>query len=242
MSRIIPIWEYFIYNGKSSLDFNVKVSEGDFGAAERDIQSVEIPGRNGALTLDNGRFKNRRMLIPGYITKDFGPSLSAFLNHMLQDSGYHRYEDTYHPDVFVMARYTGPFEPSSVYAAESGKFTLEFDRMPQKWLKSGEIPIPVDDSAAVTVNNPTAFTALPLIKVTAGTGTITVNSTVVTLSANNGATIIDCEAQECYEGSTNRNSDLALTTGEFPKLVPGTNTITVGEDMEIELTPRWWRI
>lgn len=242
MSRIIPIWEYFIYNGKNSLDFNVKVSEGDFGAAERDIQSAEIPGRNGSLTLDNGRFKNKRMYIPAYITKNFEQSLSAFLNHMLQDSGYHRYEDTYHPDVYLMARYTGPFEPESVVAAESGKFTLEFDRMPQKWLKSGEIAIPVDDSAVVTVNNPTAFTALPLIKVTAGTGTITINNTVVQLTANNGATIIDSEMQECYEGTTNRNGDLVLTTGEFPQLVSGTNTIEVGEDMEIELIPRWWRI
>ena len=242
MSRIIPIWEYFIYNGKNSLDFNVKISEGDYGAAERDITSVEIPGRSGDLTLDNGRFRNRDMKIPGYIAKDFEPSLNAFLNHMLQDSGYHRYEDTYHPDVFVMARYTGPFEPEKVIMAESGAFTLTFRRMPQKWLKSGETAVPVDDTASVTLNNPTAFTALPLIRVTSGTGTITINNTVVELTENNGATVIDSEAQECYEGTTNRNGDLVLTTGEFPQLVPGANTVTVGSGMVIELIPRWWRI
>lgn len=242
MTEPRPIWDYFIYNGKSCLDFNVHMQEADYGSAARDIESVEVPGMNGELTLDNGRFKNRTLKVPAWIVKDFRTSLAAFVSFILQDPGYHRYEDTYHPDIYMMARYTGPFEPSSVAFNESGKFVLEFDRKPQKWLKSGEIPIPVDDSDTVTVNNPTAFTALPLIKVTAGTGTITVNSTAVELTANNGATIIDCEMQECYEGSTNRNGDLELTTGEFPKLIPGNNTIEVDTDMEIELIPRWWRI
>lgn len=237
-----PVWDYFIFNGRNCMDFNVKMSETDYSSAERDITSVEIPGRSGDLTLDNGRFKNRRMRIPAYIVKDFEPSLNAFTAFMLQDSAYHRYEDTYHPDYYVMARYTGPFELDSAYFGEAGAFVLEFDRQPQKWLKSGETAIPVDSSASVTLNNPTAFTALPLIKVTAGTGTITVGNTVVELAENNGGTIIDSEAQECYEGSTNRNGDLILTTGEFPKLDPGQAVISVSSGVEIEITPRWWRI
>lgn len=237
-----PVWDYFIYNGRNCLDFNVKISEGDYGSAERDITTLEVPGRSGDLTLDNGRFKNRRMKIPAYIVKDFEPSLNAFMAFMLQDSAYHRYEDTYHPDYFVLARFTGPFEPDSVTFGEAGAFSLEFDRQPQKWLKSGEIPVTVTDAAAVTLNNPTPFTAKPLIRVLAGTGTITVGNTVVELTANNGATIIDSEAQECYEGSTNRNGDLTLTTGGFPALDPGESVISVGSGVTIEVVPRWWRI
>ena len=237
-----PVWDYFIYNGRNCLDFNVKMSAADYSSAERDITTVAVPGRNGELTLDNGRFKNRRMRIPAYITKDFEQSLSAFINHILQDPGYHRYEDTYHPDYYVLARYTGPFQPESVVFGEAGDFILEFDRQPQKWLKSGEAAVTVTDGAPVVLNNPTAFPALPLIRVTAGTGTIAVGSTVVELSANEGATIIDSEAQECYEGLTNRNPDLTLTTGTFPQLQPGENEITVSTGMTIEITPRWWKI
>lgn len=237
-----PVWDYFIFNGRNCMDFNVKMSEADYGSAERDITSVEVPGRSGDLTLDNGRFKNRKMKIPAYIVKDFESSLAAFMAFLLQDSEYHRYEDTYHPDYYVMARFSGPFEPTSVSFGEAGAFVLEFNRQPQKWLKSGEIAVQVTSAAPVVLNNPTPFTARPLIRVTAGTGTITVGDTVVELSANNGATIIDSEAQECYEGSTNRNSDLVLTTGSFPELKPGQNQISVGAGMTIEITPRWWRI
>ena len=47
---------YFIFNGFRSSDYGVLIS-GDqtFNAPARDIDEIEIPGRDGVLTLDNGR-------------------------------------------------------------------------------------------------------------------------------------------------------------------------------------------
>lgn len=234
---------YLIVNGKSLADFYVWYDGSrEFQTPARKYEKVTIPGRSGDLIIAEDAWENIDIPFSCLIRENFPQNYAALLSFLHSTPKYVRIETTAQPDIYRMGAFLEATEPNTGPYNYRGRFTLAFDCKPQKWLKSGEIAIPVDDSAAVTVNNPTSFTALPLIKVTAGTGTITINNTVVQLTANNGATIIDSEMQECYEGTTNRNGDLVLTTGEFPQLVPGTNTIEVGEDMEIELIPRWWRI
>lgn len=239
MTDYKPIWDYFVFNGKNSLDFNCKVTSADYGVASRDIETVSVPGHSGDYTIDNNRFNNYQMTIPAYIVSDFKKSFTALSDHLMASPGYCRYEDSFNPDIYRMARFSGPIEPD-VYFNLSGRFDLNFDCMPQKWLKSGEKPVEVTSS--ITLHNPTNMTAKPLIKVTSGTGMITIGSTIINLKANNGATVIDCDLMDAYEGATNRNGDLELISGVFPELPPGDTTITVASGITIELSPRWWRI
>jgi phage-related protein len=53
---------------------------------------------------------------------------------------------------------------------------------------------------------------------------------------------IDCELQEAYEDTlaTPRNDKITLTDGEFPKLLPGVNTISFTDLTELIITPKWW--
>ncbi len=54
---------------------------------------------------------------------------------------------------------------------------------------------------------------------------------------------IDCDLQDAYSGTTNKNSDIILNGGEFPKLDPGENQISFsGGITSVEITPRWWTI
>ena len=85
----------------------------------------------------------------------------------------------------------------------------------------------------------TRLNAKPLIKVT-GTGTINVNDSEMVLSQNNSEVYIDCEIEDAYEGTINRNPDLTVTNG-FPRLHPGNNTFTV-TGCVIDVYCRWWRI
>ena len=110
--------------------------------------------------------------------------------------------------------------------------------MPQKFLKSGEQEIEIDDTA--TILNPTMFDAAPLIEVT-GTGTININDSVLTLNQNTSTVIIDCQIQDAYEGPINRNKDLDVLDNNWPKLVSGENQISV-DGCTIKIKPRWWRI
>ena len=54
-------------------------------------------------------------------------------------------------------------------------------------------------------------------------------------------TDIDCELEDAYKDSVNKNGCLILSGGEFPVLQPGTNGIIFGAGISrIELIPRWW--
>lgn len=233
--------QYLIYDGANSLDFNVKISgDGTFSAPEREVEKIEVPGRSGDLILDNNKFKNITVKYDAYITKDFSTSAARLRAFLLSRKGYLRLEDTYHPSEFRMAAFKGPFDPS-VTALESADFTLSFDCMPQRWLKSGENYFTVLAGETVTVRNPTEYTALPLILVT-GTGTFQVNDITVQVNENSGATVIDSDIQNCYEGTINRNPDVAMTDHTFPSLEPGQNTIIAGAGIVLQIKPRWWTI
>ena len=48
---------WFIFDGKNSRDYGIYISgSGTFNAPEMDITTVEIPGRNGDLTISNNGF------------------------------------------------------------------------------------------------------------------------------------------------------------------------------------------
>ena len=87
--------------------------------------------------------------------------------------------------------------------------------------------------------NPTLQNAKPLIEIT-GTGTITINDSEMVLDENTSSVIVDCEMEDAYEGTINRNGNLHVTNG-FPVLKAGENTVVV-EGCSIKLTPRWWRL
>lgn len=53
---------------------------------------------------------------------------------------------------------------------------------------------------------------------------------------------IDCELQDAYSSSINRNHDIFVQT-TFPELDPGENNISFsGGIISVEVTPRWWTL
>ena len=63
---------YFILGGIDSRDFDMVVSCDDaFNMPERDVDTYEVPGRNGDLIVDNGRFQNIDIAYDVVIEKDF---------------------------------------------------------------------------------------------------------------------------------------------------------------------------
>ena len=63
---------YFTLDNKKSLDYGLYITgSGAFNAPERDVETVEVPGRNGNLIIDRGRFKNVVQSYKAFIHKDF---------------------------------------------------------------------------------------------------------------------------------------------------------------------------
>ena len=226
------------FKGIDLNDYSCYYSGADSFVKPQKMASLySVPGRNGDIYIGDNRFSNIDIKFDCFIPHHFIANYSSLINALSSVEGYGRLETTEEPDVYRMGVFTNEIEPSTTQFNEQGSFTLSFNCKPQKWLKSGEKGISVTSSA--TVLNPTNWGAKPLIEVT-GTGTIEVNSSVLTLANNTSVTYIDCEIQDAYEGSLNRNGDLTVVNG-FPILNPGTNTVTV-TGCTINLIPRWWKL
>lgn len=246
MGILIEAKNRISYAGRDLADFGAYISgTGTFNAPERDVTSVSIPGRNGDLTLDNGRYKNIKVKYPAFIVEDFSRNIGALREYLLSRPGYQRLEDTYHPDEYRMARYSGAFTGKPVDKLVAGEFDLTFDCMPQRFLKEGEQEISFAANTSGSILNPSLMTAKPLLKVTStssGSGSISVGGLRVGVSftAIPGQSIlIDCETQEAYWGATSKNSQITLTDGEFPSLKAGANAISA-TNCQLVITPRWW--
>lgn len=231
---------YFTLAGVASTVYNTYIATSNmFDAPERSVETVRVPGRNGALTLDNGRYENFAGSVTAYIPNGLTSHIDDLRSWLLSVPGYRRYEEALRPDEYRMARYVGPFKVDNSDRVGAA-FTLSFDCKPQRFLKTGETAVTLTEDGSIT--NPTLFEARPLIRVY-GTGTLGVRAETITISTNPGYIDIDCEMMDAYYGAVNCNGYIELSSGEFPVLAPGYNGIILGSGItQVDITPRWWTL
>lgn len=178
------IFRHLIFGDVDSADYGIYIN-GDavYNAPERDAQLITIPGRNGQLILDGGRFENIEITYPCGVFAEsqeaFRNLVSNFRNAILSQTGYQRLEDSYHPNEFRNAVYMAGLEMEPVKYNQAGEFELTFNCKPQRFLLSGDSPIPVD--SGVNLFNPTRFNAEPLLEVE-GNGSINFNGYNITIN------------------------------------------------------------
>lgn len=141
------LYKGLVFDGVDSRDYGIYVTgEAVFNSPERDVEMIEIPGRNGAYALDKGRFSNIEVSYPAGIFGDteaeFRQGVSAFRNALASRKGYKRLEDDYNPDEYRMAVYKSGLEVTPT-ALKAGEFTITFDCKPQRFLKSGETAVTI---------------------------------------------------------------------------------------------------
>jgi predicted phage tail component-like protein len=252
-----------VFGGRDLSDFGVYVNgSGTYNAPERDRKTVAIPGRDGDLTIDNGRYKNIKVKYNAFIIDDFERNIEALRNYLLSITNYVILEDTYHPDEYRLARYSGSFTAKPVDKLNAGEFTLTFDCKPQRYLRDGDknaFSATVSaDGYTKTIVNPTNQVAKPIFTVyTRGDNTIiTVNGVAIKILKPGipyatQKVIVDCEKQDAkLSNGRNGNRYLVLTDKAFPELKPGNNTIFmkngttgIGDYFsDITIQPRWWTV
>lgn len=171
----------FIFDGVDSRDYGIYITDGSvFGAPERDVEMIEIPGRNGAFALDKGRFNNIEVTysVGLYFDNetDFATAVNSLRNELCSRKGYCRLEDDVNPDEYRMAVYKSGLEIDT--NLRSSDFKIVFDCKPQRFLKSGETAVTVTSGGTLT--NPTLFEAKPLIEAE-GYGNIFINDGKLTV-------------------------------------------------------------
>ena len=203
-------------------------------------ETISIPGRNGDLIIDDGVFKNVLIVYPARVQGGFSPIWSDLINWLGNLPGYNKIACTDDLEHFRQGRVILPQTPNLSNINDIGTFDLTFDCKPQRFLVSGTETTTL--TASGTLENPTNFTAQPLIRVY-GTGDLTINGNKATISQNDGYTDIDCEMMDCYKGVESRNEFVSFSKVDFPTLTAGSNTITLGAGItQVEITPRWWEL
>lgn len=228
---------WLTFNGVSTKDFGVYISgHNTFNAPERDIDVISIKGKNGDLTIDNGRYKNLPLSYPAFIYDRFDANIEGLRNFLLSQRGYKRLEDSYHPKEYRLARYKGDVTVKAVDWLEAGEFELNFDCYPQRFLKEGEHPIIFEaDGSIYNAYQPSK----PLIRAY-GTGSFEIGSYTVTIDTADEYTDIDCELQECYKDTMATNCNNNVTLVDFPVIENGANSVSMTGITRLDIIPRWW--
>ena len=176
------IFKSFSFDNTSSRNYGIYITgEAVYNAPERAVEMVSIPGRNGALALDEGRFENIEVSYPAGIfaesETDFANAVSDFRNFLCSKRGYCRLTDEYNPSEYRLSVYKSGLEVSPTQL-RAGEFMITFECKPQRFLTSGETKSTATNGG--TISNPTLFPSNPLLEVK-GYGTVTMNNYPITL-------------------------------------------------------------
>lgn len=256
-----------IYNGKSSADMGLVIQAPPaYSVPERDVEKTHVPGRNGDVIIDNGSYKNverEYSLAKGFI---YGPVKTTVLNGQelyewltSAKGSYVRLEDDYDPSVYRMATYISNGTITDIFD-KALAFTAKFECKPQRFLKSGDIPIEYGEgNATAYINNLTHYESKPEIKiknVPSGSSAVTLLSvssengddyeeiSLLTLKGQNDGVstlIINSETEECYDEYGNDSSERVSLNGmNFPVLSKGTSKIAISQyDSEFYEVPSY---
>lgn len=243
---------FFIFNNESSLDYNLAVRErASYTAAERNIEYIEVAGRNGSLLRDKGTFKNVEEPISCYLfakdraSKNIREEASAVFSWLKSPIGWCDLLYSDDPHYFMKAHLSKELSFNEIFHLfYVGEGALNFTRKPERWAIAGKQVHTITRSGEQLIN-PEPFASLPQIKVY-GTGDITlyVNNQAVVLKDITDPIVLDSEMKNSY---TKENNILVSANHKvkniLPPLMPGTNEISwIGNISKIEIIPRWWTI
>lgn len=238
--------DYLIYGNVDTRSYNVYIFPFEIDDVPQiNQQKVTVPGKHGSLLYEGRTFENvqHRYMGVAYSTayRSASGTIELLRNALMKYDSYVRLTDTFHQDEFYMARYVGGLEPKWARGRDMVKFIIEFDRMPQRFLTSGEDSVTISGSSTLT--NPTNFPSNPLIRAY-GQGAFMIAGKSLSISSSSPYSYIDidCEMKDCYNGSMNCNQYVSFQNHQFPVLRAGSNSISCGGSNSLVVTPRWWRV
>lgn len=218
---------YFTFKNISSKDYlGIKKLPLIF-KAEKDINLIEIEGRDGFLTQDNGSYRSVVKTVE-CIIKDL--TQIDFICSWLSGPGDVIFSNE--PDKVYKATIKNQIEFDQLVSTHDyHDFIIQFECQPHKYSLDNSI---ITLTAPRTIFNNGTANALPVIKLY-GTGvlTLTINGNIVNLTNIVSYVTIDSYLMDCYKDTQLMNNYM---TGDFPILVPGINAISFTGATKIEIT------
>lgn len=240
----------FTFDSIVSSTYGLYITNGSvYNAPEREIDMYSIPGRNGDLAIDQGRYENIDVTYEVYSKKtsqtQFSDNIKNLRAALCSRYNYARLTDDYNTSEFRLGLYKSGLELNAPID-RAASIKVVFNCKPQRFLTSGETAQTF--TAGGTISNPTLFASSPLIVVT-GYGQLGIGSYTITIQGDDPTQkiYIDTDIMEAwgYESQVlvSKNDYIAYLNNAIPKLVPGSNSISLDTYIsKVEITPRWWRI
>ena len=230
----------FTYKGITSRDMHLRVeNELELSSTERDIELIEIPGRDGDLVLDNGRFKSVVKTFPCILVpppkKDVESLVHPIHQWLACDVGYHDLLLEDDREFVYQGIIDNPVTTNKILS-HLGKTVISFRLHPIKYLKTSLIEEPLTNG--MTLTNPFGIEAKPMIRMIGnGNMTLTIGGRELVLQGIAGGCLIDSDTH------TIMSLDGRVTLFErmfspFPILKPGNNVINFPTHIQVFITPR----
>lgn len=121
-----------------------------FNRPERDVDIVSVPGRNGDLIFDNGRYKNVDRIYQIHVAGV--DNAMALVSDISEQIGYYRLQDEYEDDVYMEARLKKP-PTISKFVGDYASITLTLDRKPHKYFLDDSVKIYADAVKRIQLPN-----------------------------------------------------------------------------------------
>lgn len=234
-----------VYDGVSSTDYGIVVSEApSFDKPQRKSSAFNVPGRNGSVLFQEDAYndvtRSYRVFLTDNARNNLNEVVNRFTDWLYSVRGYQRLEDSFEPDIFRLAYFSGG-QNFSNEMMQAGETTLQFTCRPERFFKSGETEITVSNGDKLV--NATNYTAKPLIYIEVpAEETVTVSIGGKSIEANVDDYIyIDSERMNAYRtAAENMNSEVS---GTFPTIAPGENGIGItGTVTKVTIIPRYFTI
>ena len=235
-----------VYGSVDSSNYGIVVGESPaFERPARKQTIIQVPGRNGSVIFQENAWEDVVRQYEVWLDEDLAhgntlaDKVTAFEAALNSENGYTRLEDNFEPDIYRLAYYSGG-DAFSNEMTQYGRATLRFTCRPERFLKSGDIPVEVTNG--YTLTNPTRFASKPIIHIEASNETISVSIGGKTITAEVTDYInIDCERMNAYRLPVENKND--KISGSFPTIPSGSNTIGItGTYTKVEITPNYFTI
>ena len=227
----------FTFKGTDSATYGVYLTEHPtIVAAEKRVEFIEVPGRDGALSIYDGAFNDVETELMGYMqTTTYRDDILGWLTGsgdlVLSTDTTRAYK----------ARVTGQVEIERASRGLAARYLRVPLRMEPFRYHAPAVAALAVAASGNTITNPGTYASRPRIKITAsGDFTLTANGQLMEFAGVTGGIIVDSEYMDCFNlnGITLANS--FATLDEFPTLKPGINAISwTGTITAVEVLPRW---
>lgn len=231
---------FFTLDGKSSLDYSIQLQAPiQFPVASKKYDSFEVPGRNGSLHVDTGKYSEIEATAKCFVLgENAGAKMRSAVMWLMQRTT-RRLETKEDPDAFRLCRVLSGYD-TEVRMGALSVFDVTFLSGPERWIKTGETS--VDVASGQTLTNDW-MPSLPLIRITgSGSGELVVGGSTIAIDNMGDGITIDCDTQNAYNDAENKNGSIKVAGG-FPVLKTGDTMVTYsGGITAVQITPRWWTL